>query len=79
MAVDYYELATTVMKLLQSDGQHDAASRLEDVLQGGMGATEILMGLRHHIREILSEDRAISENTRAAMTGLIKRIDQALL
>jgi len=67
------------MKLLQGDGQHDAASRLEDVLQGGMGATEILMGLRHHIREILSEDRAISEDTRAAMSGLIRQIDQALL
>jgi hypothetical protein len=79
MAVDYYGLATTVMKLLQSDGQHDLASRLEDVLQGGMGATEILMGLRHHIREILGENRAISENARAVMTDLIKQIDQALL
>jgi len=79
MAIDYYELAKTVIKLLQMDGYPDAASRLDDVLQAGMGATEILMGLRYHIREVLSEGLAIPGSTSAAMNDLLSAIDKALL
>jgi len=78
MAPDYYEMARELIQMLRIDGENECSSQLESVLLDGMGATEILMGLRHHLRAILGEENELTGATFRYAKALADQIDVAL-
>ena len=77
MVVDPYSEARSLAITLRKDGFADWASKLEDIVDGGATATEILMGLRWIAGQVLGDaglDQATRlrlENLRAAANSLL--------
>lgn len=77
MAVDYYQMARDLAEILEQDGLEESASRLGNVVDEGVAATEILMALRWNTEELLkNEELSMDASNRAK--SLIEMIEQAL-
>jgi hypothetical protein len=50
---DHYEAAQDLISCLEKDGFIEYASRLRSAMEDGATGTEILMGLRFHLSEII--------------------------
>jgi hypothetical protein len=77
MVVDLYSEARSLAITLRKEGLADWASKLDDIVDGGATATEILMGLRWTAGQILDgsqlnqSTRVRLENLRAAANSLL--------
>ena len=77
MAHDLISDARRLAQALDSDGLTGRSRGIEDVIAGGATGSEILMGLRWHVREVLDADRA-SAATRRQAELLLRQISRAL-
>jgi len=81
MARDYYEDARALVRDLRTAAAaHEAgAARIEETIAAGFTATEILMGIRFHIRELLGDETVpLSNSLKDAAVELAGAIDEAL-
>ncbi len=81
MARDYYaearELAAAVRTSAEVQAEH--ADRIEEAISSGFTATEILMGVRFRVRELLGDKRVSLPAGLAESAGeLARAIDEAL-
>jgi hypothetical protein len=65
---DLYADARAVAARLASRGEHDAARRIADAIDGGSTSSEILFGLRAELDCLL--DGALAQGERAAVADL---------
>lgn len=73
--MDYYQEARRIAGLLRKEGLAEAASAVEEAIDGGSMATEILMGIRFNLEEVLPQ---ASETTASQIRSLVKEVTRAL-
>lgn len=81
MERDYYDEARQLASAIRTSAEAQAvsAARIEDAIASGFTATEILMGLRFQIRELLGDDRvSLPSDVRTSASELAGAIDEAL-
>jgi hypothetical protein len=78
MARDYYAEGLEIAKLLREAGLVEWADRLVKTIGQGYTATEILMGLRWELSQLLASDVEVEPATRAAAEELRDTIDSVL-
>ena len=75
---DYYGDARRLIAMMEAEGFAAAARTLDDAIEAGFTATEILMALRWQIDRFLETTPACSKSLLGAAKNLRNRIDQAL-
>jgi hypothetical protein len=78
MARDLYNDGFELAEQLRSRTYVDWAERVEDAIESGSTATEILMALRWHAGEVLAALPDLPEDTRALAAELVSRIGEVL-
>ncbi|MCP3857450.1 MAG: hypothetical protein GY745_22170 [Actinomycetia bacterium] len=81
MARDYYDEARGLAAEIRTGAAElvRSADRIEDAITSGFTATEILMGLRFRIGEMLDNERAsLPDGLRARAAELAQAIDETL-
>ena len=78
MARDLYDDGLELDEQLRSLTYVDWAERVEDAIESGSTATEILMALRWHAVEVLSALPDLPEDTRHLAAELVRRISEAI-
>jgi hypothetical protein len=74
----YYNDAKEVAERLRQQGDRAWADRLTSAIEEGFTATEILMALRHHLDDLLTDGPTLEEHTRNLASSLKSDIDAAL-
>lgn len=77
MVSDPYDEARRIAQTLRSKGLTDWSSKIDDAIAGGATATEILMGLRWLMRELLQQGE-LSEDLRLQVNELTLALDALL-
>ena len=77
MVLDPCSEARSLAVSLRGGGLGDWASKLEDIVDGGSTATEILMGLRWTAGQILDDPR-LDQATRSRLESLRAAVDSLL-
>ena len=81
MANDYYHDACSLALDLRAQAALlvEGAQRIDDAVAAGFTATEILMGIRFHVNELLVNDEiALSPKPIKAAMDLVNEIDRVL-
>jgi hypothetical protein len=78
MARDFYADALEIAERLRDAGADEWADRIDRPVREGFSATEILMGIRRALTELLAADLTIEESTLELAQGLRSAIDAAL-
>jgi hypothetical protein len=78
VAPDYYAEARGIEQALAATGRGDLASRIRDAILAGSTGTEILMGLRWTLREIISSEANLHARIKERMSSLAAALDRAL-
>jgi hypothetical protein len=78
VARDYYAEATELAGRLWDEGNKEWADRLTEVIETGFTSSEILMGLRYQLGQLLSGGPSLPEGLRAQAKSLYEAIDSAL-
>ena len=74
MVADIYAEARSLERDLDARGMHEWSQRIEDVIAGGSTSTEILMGLRWTLDQLLNS----LPNLDADVAGRIRQLLTAL-
>lgn len=77
MVNDPYAEARAIAKMLRLQQRHEWSSKIEDIIAGGSTATEILMGLRWILGELL-RDEPLDGATATRARELEKAVDALL-
>jgi len=78
MGSDYYGDAMEIAEALASEGRAPEAEAIRTTVSQGSTATEILMGVRWHLRNLI-EDRAIlRRETADRVSRLLTQLDAEL-
>jgi hypothetical protein len=72
---DYYAEARGIAVALFERGETDWSDRIEEAIEGGATATEILMRLRHTLRELLRSGVAPGDQP---VEQLVRQLDDVL-
>jgi hypothetical protein len=78
MAVDYYGEAQQIVSALKSEGLCSEAEAVRAVLEAGSTATEILMGVRWHLQQILRANQTTDLTTKLRIRRLVEELDKVL-
>lgn len=81
MARDYYAEARRLAAAVRdgAEVQADHANRIEEAISAGFTATEILMGVRFRVRELLGDQRvSLPAELAESAAELARAIDEAL-
>jgi hypothetical protein len=78
MARDLYADAHTLAAALSDAGLASWADRIEDIISGGATATEILMGLRWTLGELLAQEEQLVAALRARAVALERDLGEVL-
>lgn len=73
----YYEMTEEVSSMLEGAGKSAEARILIDTIRAGFTATEILSGVRWHLRRILEANPDLAPHIRTRMTSLAEMLDGA--
>lgn len=77
MVSEPYAASAALVSRLRESGLAVWAQRIEDVVQGGSTATEILMGLRWTLRELLQVP-ALPPDVAGGASAILESVDQLL-
>lgn len=77
MVNDPYAEARDLADILRSQQRHEWSSKIDDIVAGGSTATEILLGLRWILRELL-RDEALDVATAMQARELEQAVDALL-
>jgi hypothetical protein len=76
---DYYTAARLLATELADNGLTSWAVSLEDILDAGTMATEVLMGLRSTLRQLIeAQDAHLTDDLRSSASELATSLDAAL-
>lgn len=78
MARDYYAEAHEVAERLAESNQREWSDRIAQVIEEGFTATEILIGIRFQLGELLASDALLSEDTMVLADDLRRAVEEAL-
>lgn len=78
MARDLYADAHALAAALSDAGLASWADRIEDIISGGATATEILMGLRWTLGELLAQEEQLAPALRARAVALERDLGEVL-
>lgn len=78
MARDYYAEARQLADSLDDEGLDEWSGKLKDAIDAGFTATEILMALRWHARQLREASPRLSRPTRRALASLLEGLEDAL-
>jgi len=73
--MDYYSEARRIAGLLRTEGLDADAANIEDTIEGGSTASEILMGIRFHLERAMHR---ASQTTSRQIVLLINEVNKAL-
>lgn len=73
--MDYYSEARRIAGLLRAEGLAAEAQAIEETIDGGSTASEILMGIRFHLEKAM---RRASQTTSRQISTLITEVSKAL-
>jgi hypothetical protein len=73
--MDYYSEARRIAGLLRTEGLAAEAAEIENTIDGGATASEILMGIRFHLEN--ASPRA-SATTSRQIASLVEEVSRAL-
>jgi len=74
--MDYYKGAQKIGKLLQKEGLREVAENLINVIDEGMTATKILMGIKYHLDK--AKKIKMSDITKKRILNFLNEIEKAL-
>lgn len=77
MVSDPYAASAALVTQLRESGLSVWAQKIEDIVQGGSTATEILMGLRWTLRELLHVP-TLSPEVAGVASAILESVDQLL-
>ena len=78
MNYDHYSVANSIADSLDVEGHADWAMQLKNVIAEGATGTEILMGLRWHLRRLKDSGLAISPSVQIQVDELLAELNKAL-
>ena len=78
MARDFYAEAEEIAAALVADGLVDEAGSLRNVIASGATATEILMGMRWHLRNVDRANKTTNRDLERRVRELIAELDKVL-
>ncbi len=78
MAIDYYANARRIIECLKAAGRKVDADSLIEVMAAGSTATEILMGLRWHLKRIDADGQPADLDCKQQIRTLISQLDKVL-
>lgn len=78
MKPDYYSQSAQLAQLLRESGFSDSAEELEGIIAAGCTSTEILMGIRHHLRAFIRKPLDLGAAVRNRINDLITAIDDVV-
>jgi hypothetical protein len=78
MAIDYYAEADQIIRALTAEGFTADANSLRDAIKGGSIGTEILMGVRWHLKQIFSANKITNLTTKRKIRELVAELDRVL-
>lgn len=75
MTLDYYHEARRIAGVLRKEGLADVATAVEEAMDGGSMATEILMGIRFNLEKAMPR---ASDTTASQIRSLLHEVTRAL-
>jgi hypothetical protein len=75
---DYYADAHEIAARLAESNQREWSDRIERAIEEGYTATEILMGLRFQLAQLVLSDASLSDDTRALIEDPRQSIEEAI-
>jgi hypothetical protein len=78
MVSDPYTQAKTLAQTLRARNMDDWSLKIDDIVTGGSTSTEILMGLRWVIQELLNGSTPLDPDAEALARSLIREVNELL-
>jgi hypothetical protein len=78
MAIDYYEEARQIITALKSEGLLAEADAVREVMEAGVTATEILMGVRWQLKQIDGANKTANVVTKRKIRDLVEELNKVL-
>jgi len=75
MAADYYADAIEISAALAAEGRSRDAEAIRATVNDGSTATEILMGIRWHLRKLVDQKIVLRRETAERVTRLLTQLD----